>query len=342
MIRWLLSGDGGLKNLAQLLTDSFGAAGASAATIDTSDGTITAYPADPTATPSGSKWRAAGPGWTHPFDPASMPLSATADHHVAVGITSRNELLVVNLAAAPYLGIEGAAPIPVMRSWMMQLLTKTPAAQVAITDPALNIPTAPRIATVDTPAAAPAGTSIVFTTAHTSAPTPGSPLLVSSNAAGAGDELLCDEAVSGIYIANRYWPLWRRLEIPDPQWAHIAEALRSSSAPAPAPPLPTSDNQITAPTEVAIDAAPHRPRPWPRPPNPPPQTPQTPMPPPLQNKNPPQRHPPNPNHQPPHRPHRWASTHWGRPTSKEWTPKPETPPATALSPAKALENPSWR
>lgn len=238
MIRWLLAGHGGLKNIAQLLTDSFGVAAIAAASLDTRDGTIIAYPVDPGHRPHDGRWTEVANGWTHPFDPPSMPHSATADHHVVVGITSRNELLVVNLNAAAYLGIEGAAPIPIMRSWMMQILSKTPTAHVAVTHPALHLPDTPRVAFTDTIAAAPAPTTILFTTEHTSAPESPTPIVVSSKAVDCNNDLLCEDAVSGIYIANRYWPLWRRLELPDPQWNTVAAAITPASAAAPAIPRP--------------------------------------------------------------------------------------------------------
>lgn len=238
MIRWLLAGHGGLKNIAQLLTDSFGAAGIAAASLDTRDGTIIAYPAEPGHRPHGGRWTEVTNGWAHPFDPPSMPHSGTADHHVVVGITSRNELLVVNLNAAAYLGIEGAAPIPIMRSWMMQILSKTPTAHVAVTHPGLHLPDTPRVMFTDTIAAAPAPTTILFTTEHTSAPESPTPIIVSSKAVDCNNDLICEDAVSGIYIANRYWPLWRRLELPDPQWNTVAAATTPASAATPAIPTP--------------------------------------------------------------------------------------------------------
>jgi hypothetical protein len=49
LTRWLLAGNGGLKNVAKLLTDSFGSAAAVAAVAATVDATdIVAYPVDPT------------------------------------------------------------------------------------------------------------------------------------------------------------------------------------------------------------------------------------------------------------------------------------------------------
>jgi hypothetical protein len=271
MIRWLLAGHGGLKNIAQLLTDGFGPAGIAAASLDNRDGTIMAYPVEPSQRPYGGRWTEVAHGWTHPFDPPSMPHSATADHHVVVGITSRNEMLVVNLHAAAYLGIEGAAPIPIMRSWMMQILSTTPTAHVAVTDPALHLPDTPRVAFTDTIGAAPASTTILFTTEHTSAPESPTPLLISSKAVDCSNDLLCEDAVSGIYIANRYWPLWRRLELPDPQWNTVAAAITPTSAAAPAIPTPPAasapaaqdepatahqDNAPAAPDVPVVDVAP--------------------------------------------------------------------------------------
>lgn len=114
-----------LKNVAQLLTDAFGPLGAIAATIDAS--TITAYPTDPAAQPQGhDEWTPAAQGWSHPLHSQLLPRSTSAHHHVVAGITSRNEVLVVNLAAAGYLGIEGGNAVLMMRSWLMQTLSKSP------------------------------------------------------------------------------------------------------------------------------------------------------------------------------------------------------------------------
>lgn len=234
LTRWLLAGNGALKNVAQLLTDAFGPAGAVAATIDAA--TITAYPADPTAEPAAQEWTSAPQGWAHPLHSQLLPRSTSAHHHVVAGITSRNEVLVVNLAAAAYLGIEGGNAILMMRSWLMQTLSKTPEALLAVTDPALAIAGAERLLLIDDPAAAPPQVSLILTTAHTSAPADGQdhPILVSSQAAGAANVVLCNEAVAGIYLANRYWPIWRRMEVADPQWAQLKDVLVPVPAAVPA------------------------------------------------------------------------------------------------------------
>ncbi|PJE03550.1 MAG: hypothetical protein CK429_32610 [Mycobacterium sp.] len=230
LTRWLLAGNGALKNVAQLLTDAFGPAGAVAATIDAA--TITAYPADPTAEPEGQEWTPAPQGWAHPLHSQLLPRSTSAHHHVVAGITSRNEVLVVNLAAAAYLGIEGGNAILMMRSWLMQTLSKTPEAVLAVTDSALAIAGAERLLRIDDPSAAPPQVSLILTTAHTSAPADGQahPILVSSQAAGAANVVLCNEAVAGIYLANRYWPIWRRMEVADPQWAQLKSVLAPAAA----------------------------------------------------------------------------------------------------------------
>ncbi|MFV8160909.1 hypothetical protein ACNQVK_02030 [Mycobacterium sp. 134] len=271
MIRWLLDGNGGLKNIAQLLTDSFGEAGVAAASVDTSDGTIYAYPARPGSAPADDRWVAFDNGFSTPFDPPSMPSSATADHHVLAGVTSRNELLIVNLKAVNYLGIEGPNSLGVMRSWLLQVLSKTPEAAVAITDPDMAVPGAPRLTLVDDIVGAHPAPTIVFTTTHTSTPEAPHPVVVSSNAVAADNALLCDGAVSGIYLANRYWPLWRRLELSDAQWGSVTAALaaaaesgpEASEAPVPAHPhQKPSDEKENADSEApqsaeAADASVH-------------------------------------------------------------------------------------
>ncbi|WP_342314697.1 hypothetical protein LIX17_25990 (plasmid) [Mycobacterium avium subsp. hominissuis] len=246
LTRWLLAGNGALKNVAQLLTDAFGPAGAVAATIDAA--TITAYPVDPTTEPAGQEWTPAAHGWAHPLHSQLLPRSTSAHHHVVAGITSRNEVLVVNLAAAGYLGIEGGNAVLMMRSWLMQTLSKTPEALLAVTDPALAIAGAERLLLIDNPAAAPPQVSLILTTSHTSAPANGQdhPILVSSQAAGAANVVLCNEAVAGIYLANRYWPIWRRMEVADPQWAQLKEVL----APAPAAGPAAAAAQVVAPDHL--------------------------------------------------------------------------------------------
>lgn len=234
LTRWLLAGNGALKNVAQLLTEAFGPVGAVAASIDAS--TITAYPVDPATEPQGQDWTRTEQGWTHPLRSQMLPRSISASHHVVAGITSRNEVLVINLAAAAYIGIEGGNPTLIMRSWLMQALSKTPAAVVAVTDPVLALPGAERLHLVDDPQLIPEGTSLLLSTEHTSAPTPGEshPIIVSSQAVDAANVVLCSEAVAGIYLANRYWPIWRRMEVADPQWQHLKDVLTPTAAPAPA------------------------------------------------------------------------------------------------------------
>jgi hypothetical protein len=51
LARWLLAANGALKNVAQLLVESFAPQPVAAATIDPT--TITAYPVDPAAAPVG-------------------------------------------------------------------------------------------------------------------------------------------------------------------------------------------------------------------------------------------------------------------------------------------------
>ena len=233
LTRWLLAGNGALKNVAQLLTEAFGPVGAVAASIDAS--TITAYPVDPATEPQGQGWTRTEQGWTHPLRSQMLPRSISASHHVVAGITSRNEVLVINLAAAAYVGIEGGNPTLIMRSWLMQALSKTPAAVVAVTDSALALPGAERLHVVDDPQLIPEGTSLLLSTGHTSAPTPGQPhpIIVSSQAVDAANVVLCSEAVAGIYLANRYWPIWRRMEVADQQWQHLKGVLTPTAAAAP-------------------------------------------------------------------------------------------------------------
>ncbi|BBN50908.1 hypothetical protein [Mycobacterium avium] len=238
LTRWLLAGNGALKNVAQLLTDAFGPLGAIAATIDAS--TITAYPTDPAAQPSGhDEWTPAAQGWSHPLHSQLLPRSTSAHLHVVAGITSRNEVLVVNLAAAGYLGIEGGNAVLMMRSWLMQTLSKSPEAVLAVTDSALAIAGAERLLLVESADAAPPAVSLILTTGHTSAPVDADrphPILVSSQAAGAANVVLCNESVAGIYLANRYWPIWRRMEVADQQWEHLTGVLAPTAAvPAAAP-----------------------------------------------------------------------------------------------------------
>ncbi|RDH75418.1 hypothetical protein DVS77_27355 [Mycolicibacterium moriokaense] len=233
LTRWLLAGNGALKNVAQLLTEAFGPVGAVAAAIDAT--TITAYPVDPATEPRGQDWTRTEQGWAHPLRSQMLPRSISASHHVVAGITSRNEVLVINLAAAAYVGIEGGNPALIMRSWLMQALSKTPAAVVAVTDPALTLPGAERLHLVDNPQLIPEGTSLLLSTEHTSAPTPGQPhpIIVSSQAVDAANVVLCSEAVAGIYMANRYWPIWRRMEVADQQWQHLKGVLTPTAAAVP-------------------------------------------------------------------------------------------------------------
>lgn len=227
LARWLLAANGALKNVAQLLKESFGTEPVAAATVDPS--TITAYPVNPAAAPIGDHWTRTQAGWAHPLHSALLPRSTTAAHYVVAGVTSRNELLIINLAAVGYLGIEGADPIPMLRSWLMQILAATPEAQLAVDDPDLAINDAPRITLIPGPAAAPAEATAMFATGHTSGPA--APITVSGQAAGAINVVLCSGPAAGIYLANRYWPMWRRMELSEAQWAPLAAALTPAKTP---------------------------------------------------------------------------------------------------------------
>jgi hypothetical protein len=224
LARWLLAANGALKNVAQLLVESFAPQPVAAATIDPT--TITAYPVDPAAAPVGGHWARTPNAWAHPLHSTLLPRSTSAAHYVLAGVTSRNELLLINLAAAGYLGVEGADPIPLMRSWLMQVLSTTPEASDAVDDPDLVIPGTPRLTLVAGPAAAPPSATVLFASGHTSGPA--APITVSGQAAGAANVVLCSGAAAGIYIANRYWPMWRRMELSEKQWAPLASTLTAT------------------------------------------------------------------------------------------------------------------
>lgn len=246
LARWLLAANGALKNIAQLLTESFGPEPVAAATVDPA--TITAYPVNPAASPIGDHWTRAAAGWAHPLHSALLPRSTSAAHHVLAGVTSRNELLVINLAAAGYLGIEGADPIPMLRSWLMQVLASTPEAHIAVDDPDLAITGAPRITLIPGPAAAPADATALFATGHTSGPA--AAITVSGQAAGATNVVLCSGPAAGIYLAGRYWPMWRRMELSEAQWAPLAATLTPA-----APPLTSGDDMSPGQFEPSVTSA---------------------------------------------------------------------------------------
>lgn len=242
LARWLLAANGALKNVAQLLTESFAPHPVAAATIDPA--AIIAYPVDPAAAPAGGHWTRTAHGWAHPLHSTLLPRSTSAAHYVLAGVTSRNELLLINLVAAGYLGVEGADPIPLMRSWLMQVLSTTPESSVAVDDPDLAIPGTPRLTLVAGPAAAPPSATVLFASGHTSGPA--APITVSGQAAGAANVVLCSGAAAGIYIANRYWPMWRRMELSEKQWAPLASALTAT------PPNRPDD---TSPVQEEIEKA---------------------------------------------------------------------------------------
>lgn len=235
MIRWLM--DGGLKNISKFLGASFGPTGTAAVTISTDDGTITAYPVNPEATPAVGSWTKFEGNYTHEFDPdpATMPKSNTATHYIVVGITSRNEVLIINPAAikesGQALSIEGADSIPIMRSWLLQVLSTTFDARAAVTDLDLYIPGGERISFVDADALPDrAGEhTIVFTTNPDVTHDPANAITISA-AAGAENTLLCEGNVASLYFANRYWPIWRRLELAEPAWSSFAESVAAQAA----------------------------------------------------------------------------------------------------------------
>jgi hypothetical protein len=221
---WLLVEKGAIRNVAKLLTDSFGPAAAVAATVDTAD--MVAYPMDPTVSPTGLNWTETPNGWVHPLHSKLLPPSNSAPHYVLAGVTSRNELLLVDFAEVGYLGVEGGGdPTPMMRSWLIHVLSKTPTAAVTVTDPALAIPGAPRLTHVDRLEDTPPDTTILLTTNHTSGSDGLAPIVVSSQTTAAANVVLCDGPVASIYLGNRYWPIWRRMELPEPQWTSLEATL---------------------------------------------------------------------------------------------------------------------
>lgn len=257
MVRWLLA-DAGIKNVAKLLAEAFGENGVIAATIDLTYGTITAYPTNPGASPAiEGGWESAVNGYTHPFDPALMPQSSTADHLIVVGVTSRNELLIINpaasRAAAEPIGIEGPDPTAIMRSWLLQILTTTPRARAAVTDNELFIPGSARLQLLEADGTPADEITIVFATTETAAD-PATAIVISS-ISNTSNLLLCEGNVAGIYLANRYWPLWRRMEIPDLAWAEISQTFTAedSSTAQPEPEEQQEDLEIATHTEVAAE-----------------------------------------------------------------------------------------
>ena len=228
MLGWLLA-ERGLNNIARLLTDTFGDTGVIAATIDTTDGTITAYPTHPTTTPHhhNQRWTRNDHSYTHRFDPATMPASSSAAHHIVVGVTSHNELLIINpeasRAAGEPISIESPDPLPIMRCWLLQTLTMTPKAQVAVTDTDLAIPATTRVRLITDTSRITSADTIVYTHTHTTAADPTAAITITT-ASQTPHLLLCDAKVASIYLANRYWPLWRRLELTENAWTHLTAA----------------------------------------------------------------------------------------------------------------------
>ncbi|WP_457181130.1 bacterial transcriptional activator domain-containing protein [Mycobacteroides abscessus] len=256
MIRWLM--DGGLKNISKFLEASFGPTGTAAVTIGNDDGTITAYPVNPDTTPAVGDWTKVEGGYTHEFDtdPATMPVSNTAAHFIVVGITSRNEVLIINPAvikdSGQALSIEGADSIPIMRSWLLQVLSTTFDARAVVTDLDLYIPGGERISFVDADSLPEhAGEhTIVFTTNPDLIHDPATAITISA-AAGAENTLLCEGNVASLYFSNRYWPIWRRIELAEPAWSSFAESVAAQAVVAsPATANDADEAQQVAPMEI--------------------------------------------------------------------------------------------
>ncbi len=252
LIRWLLAGSGAIRNVAQLLADSFGSAAVAAVTVGPT--VITAHPFDPAVSPDGDYWTAGRDGWTHPLQSRLLPPGTSARHNVVAGITSRNELLVIDVLAADYLGIDGGSGLPLLRSWLLQLLANTPEAHVGATDAGLGIAGLPRLTVVSDAAGLPGETTVLLTSEQTSGPS-GEYATVSTRADFADNVLLCDGPVSGVHLAGRYWPLWRRLEIDDQQWRDVASTLMSPAHTPPAHYEPTPEPEAMPPVPAPPVAA---------------------------------------------------------------------------------------
>ena len=185
-------------------------------TVDVATGIVTSYPASDGSVGADSTTVAAD----------DLPAPVAQPHRlVIVGITTGEQLLVVDLSGSLVLGILGDHPELAARSWVTQLLL-TPDVTVTTNSPQVAIGDSPRCRKSFIPGGGGAIVSV----------DDGRPPVttVSMNPEAAGSDYLdvFADGTGEMYLGARVWPLRLVSTIADGPWAALARTLSGEGGPA--------------------------------------------------------------------------------------------------------------
>jgi hypothetical protein len=177
--------------------------------VDVSTGIVTKYPAANGGIGADSSTVAA--------DDLPAPLDSS-NRLVVVGITSSDQVLVVDLAGSLVLGINGDRPELAARSWVMQLLLN-PDITVTTNSADVAIGSSPRCRKSFIPGG---GGSIVSVDDGNP---PVTTVSMNSDVEGSDYLDLLGDGTGEMYLGARVWPLRLVMTIGDAAWSALSETL---------------------------------------------------------------------------------------------------------------------
>jgi hypothetical protein len=177
--------------------------------IDVSTGIVTKYPAANGGIGADSSTVAA--------DDLPAPLDSS-NRLVVVGITSSDQILVVDLAGSLVIGINGDRPELAARSWVMQLLLN-PDIAVTTNSADVAIGSSPRCRKSFIPGG---GGSIVSVDDGNP---PVTTVSMNSDVEGSDYLDLLGDGTGEMYLGARVWPLRLVMTIGDAAWSALSETL---------------------------------------------------------------------------------------------------------------------
>ncbi|MEU1527518.1 hypothetical protein ABZ413_35550 [Nocardia rhamnosiphila] len=177
--------------------------------VDVSTGIVTKYPAANGGIGADSSTVAA--------DDLPAPLDSS-NRLVVVGITSSDQILVVDLAGSLVIGINGDRPEAAARSWVMQLLLN-PDITVTTNSADVAIGSSPRCRKSFIPGG---GGSIVSVDDGNP---PVTTVSMNSDVEGSDYLDLLGDGTGEMYLGARVWPLRLVMTIGDTAWSALSETL---------------------------------------------------------------------------------------------------------------------
>lgn len=177
-----------------------------------------------------------------PMNSADIP---TTPKLVIAGVQPNGEILLINLSATPYLGMQGPNTIPIARSWVTQLaLHPTTTITSVVPDLIPHVPS-PRISHPDT---ATRDADIAFTTTAPDAAT-GTTINVSPTDDLEHIVFTPADRSAEVFLGDRTFPLWRTLSFTEAAWTALADTLTPPENPA--PPIPHVWVRVLGPVQIA-------------------------------------------------------------------------------------------